>query len=376
MNLTSHGALIHGALIFAARAHDGQMRKGSQTPFFTHPAEVAQILAAAGGSPELIAAGYLHDVLEDTDVTSEALEAAFGSRVLALVRSDTEDKHLPWEARKAHTVSILSGAEPEAQMLACADKLSNLRTIRVDQLEVGEGVWSRFRRERPFQQWYYGAVLRALAPLNRLPMYQELQLLYNEVFSRDCPAFFVLETPRLLLRPWRETDAPALYEYARNPVIGTAAGWPPHTSVDESRQIIRDVFSAPETYALVSRETGLPIGAAGLLTGPAAHLPLGPDEAEIGYWLGHPHWGQGLMPEAVRALIDHAFRDLSCSALWCTRYADNHNSRRVQEKCGFSHCRTEPGPPPVEVSRLTRDDWHTSLSRPGEGCANTPSVLP
>ena len=74
-----------------------------------------------------------------------------------------------------------------------------------------------------------------------------------------------LETERLLLRPWEEADAEALFRYAQDPAIGPIAGWPPHTSVENSREIIRDVLSAPETYAVVLKESGEPIGSVGLL---------------------------------------------------------------------------------------------------------------
>ena len=74
----------------------------------------------------------------------------------------------------------------------------------------------------------------------------------------------VMETERLLLRPWRESDAEILFRYAKDPAVGPAAGWPPHTSVEESLEIIRTVFSAPETYAVVLKQTGVVIGQCGL----------------------------------------------------------------------------------------------------------------
>ena len=73
----------------------------------------------------------------------------------------------------------------------------------------------------------------------------------------------ILETERLILRPWTEDDAEECYKYAKDPLVGPIAGWPEHTSVENSRQIIRDVLSDPETYAIVLKETGLPIGSIG-----------------------------------------------------------------------------------------------------------------
>ena len=74
----------------------------------------------------------------------------------------------------------------------------------------------------------------------------------------------ILETERLILRPWNESDAEECYQYAKDPRVGPIAGWPVHTSVENTCQIIRDVLSAPETYAIVLKETGLPIGSIGL----------------------------------------------------------------------------------------------------------------
>lgn len=142
----------------------------------------------------------------------------------------------------------------------------------------------------------------------------------------------MMETHRLFLRPWREEDAEKLYEYAKDPDVGPPAGWPPHTSVENSRQIIRDVLSAKETYAVCLKD-GRPIGSVGL------HLKTDmtdrEDECELGYWIGKPFWGQGLIPEAARELLRHAFEDLGMRGVWCGYYEGNEKSRRVQQKLGF-----------------------------------------
>lgn len=77
----------------------------------------------------------------------------------------------------------------------------------------------------------------------------------------------ILETGRLILRRWEEADAEELYQYAKDPAVGPIAGWPPHTSVENSREIIRDVLTAPETYAVVLKETGKPVGSIGIMFG-------------------------------------------------------------------------------------------------------------
>ena len=120
-----------------------------------------------------------------------------------------------------------------------------------------------------------------------------------------------LETSRLLLRPWEETDAESLYRYAKDPAVGPIAGWPPHTSVENSREVIRSILFAPETYAVVLKQTGEPVGSIGLMFGDTVHsADIADGEAEIGYWIGVPFWGQGLSPEAVRRLLRHGFEDL------------------------------------------------------------------
>ena len=147
----------------------------------------------------------------------------------------------------------------------------------------------------------------------------------------------ILQTERLLLRPWRDKDAEDLYSYAGDPAVGPPAGWPPHTDVENSRQIIRDILSAPETYAVCLKASGRPIGSVGLHRNDLAQLA---DEYELGYWIGRPFWGQGLIPEAARELLRYAFEDLGMNRIWCGYYAGNDKSKRVQEKLGFVYHHT------------------------------------
>ncbi|MGI5979651.1 MAG: GNAT family N-acetyltransferase [Oscillospiraceae bacterium] len=175
----------------------------------------------------------------------------------------------------------------------------------------------------------------------------------------------ILETKRLILRPWAEEDAKELFRYAQDPRIGPAAGWPAHTSVEESREIIcSGALSEPETYAVVLRETGKPVGSVGIIRPPRVSSPA-EDEAEIGYWIGVPYWGQGLIPEAVRELLRRCFAELGCSAVWCGYYDGNEKSKRVQEKCDFRYHHTEKDVPcPLmgdirteHFTRIERGEW-------------------
>ncbi|MDD6313160.1 MAG: GNAT family N-acetyltransferase, partial [Firmicutes bacterium] len=141
-----------------------------------------------------------------------------------------------------------------------------------------------------------------------------------------------METQRLLLRPWKEEDAESLYKYACDVRVGPIAGWNPHKSVEESRQIIKDILSADGTYAVVLKETSEPVGSIGLMLGKNSNLDLSENEAEIGYWIGVPYWGRGLIPEATNELIRYAFEELNIERLWCGYFDGNEKSKRCQEK--------------------------------------------
>ncbi len=146
----------------------------------------------------------------------------------------------------------------------------------------------------------------------------------------------MIETERLILRPWREEDAEALYKYACDPDIGPIAGWAVHTSVENSLEIICTVFAAPETYAIVLKETNEPVGCCGIMFANSLHTAdMEQQEVEIGYWIGKPYWGKGLVPEAVKAILARCFNELELKAVWCGYYEGNLKSKRVCEKCGF-----------------------------------------
>lgn len=152
----------------------------------------------------------------------------------------------------------------------------------------------------------------------------------------------ILETERLILRPWQDSDAQELYKYAKDDRVGPIAGWPPHTSEENSLEIIHTVLSDPETYAVVLKETNKAVGSVGIMFKDSTHSALiKDDEAEIGYWIGVPYGGQGLIPEAVRELQHRCFEDLGLNGVWCGYYDGNQKSKRVQEKCGFVYHHTE-----------------------------------
>ena len=168
----------------------------------------------------------------------------------------------------------------------------------------------------------------------------------------------MIETERLILRPWREDDAQALYKYASDPDVGPPAGWPPHTSVDYSLDIIRTVFAAPEIYAVCLKD-GSPVGCIGLSLNGSTDMTDRDDECELGFWIGKPFWGQGMIPEAARTILRHAFDDLGMRAVWCGYYEGNEKSKRTQEKLGFIYQYTTEG---LELKYLNEiRTGHTNL---------------
>lgn len=138
-------------------------------------------------------------------------------------------------------------------------------------------------------------------------------------------------TKRLILRSWEESDAEQLYQYAKDSRVGPIAGWPVHTSIENSLEIIRNVLSVKDTYAVCLKEDNKAVGSIGLIPPAQAHTKVKDDELEIGYWIGVPFWGKGLIPEAIRRMQEYAFEELGCSALWCGYYDGNEKSRRCRK---------------------------------------------
>ena len=158
------------------------------------------------------------------------------------------------------------------------------------------------------------------------------------LWARELSA--AIETERLILRPWREDDSDDCFRYASDERVGPIAGWPAHKDVGETKAVIRDILCVPETYAVVWKATGEVIGSIGLMMRGVTDMTEREDECELGYWLGVPWWGKGLMPEAASALLRRAFGELGMCAVWCGYYEGNDRSRRVQEKLGFAYHHT------------------------------------
>jgi len=152
--------LVSDAMIFAARAHDGMLRKGTNRPYIVHPAEVLAIAATLTDDPEILAAALLHDVMEDCGVSEETLAARFGVRVARMVRSETQERNgdpgETWLARKQGAVKRIGRGSREVKIIALSDKLSNMRAIHRDYDRDGERLFFRFHQhDKALHAWYY-----------------------------------------------------------------------------------------------------------------------------------------------------------------------------------------------------------------------------
>lgn len=148
-----------------------------------------------------------------------------------------------------------------------------------------------------------------------------------------------LETERLILRPFQETDLEDLYAYASVEGVGESAGWPHHTSMETSRRVLESFIRGRNIFAVVWKETGRVIGSLGLHESWTEQEPeyRGLRCVEIGYVLAKEFWGRGLMTEAVKRVIRYCFEECCLDALTICHFEENDRSRRVIEKCGFRY---------------------------------------
>lgn len=183
--------LLAEAIRYAAEAHSGQTRKGCGVPYIVHPMEVAAIAAGMTEDRHVIAAAVLHDVLEDTPCTAEAIRDLFGEDVLSLIMGDTEDKREgmdprdSWLLRKQETVDyVRNRASLRERIVVLSDKLANLRSLLRDHARLGDALWQRFNQKDPaMHKWYYLSVVRACEGLEDTDAYRECMELIDRLFG-------------------------------------------------------------------------------------------------------------------------------------------------------------------------------------------------
>lgn len=176
--------MIHASIMFAAEAHNSQLRKGTELPYIIHPLEVAQILSYIHAPKEVIVAGILHDTLEDTQVTYQDLIHHFGETIAALVLECSNTCDGSWRTRKQQTVTKLKTTNNQnVALILCADKVSNLRSIVYDVNAIGSDIWARFSAPKEDVLWYYEQLEKAITHRHELPsnLTQEYIILYQKL---------------------------------------------------------------------------------------------------------------------------------------------------------------------------------------------------
>lgn len=183
--------LVSEAMIFAAGAHDGMLRKGSHVPYILHPAEVAAIAATLTDDPAVLAAAVLHDVIEDCGVSAQTLAQRFGERVAELVLLETQqhsgDPRLTWEARKCGALEQIARGGRDVKIIALSDKLSNMRSIHRDYLREGKNTFTRFHQhDMQKHAWYYRSCAALLRDeLGGTEAWRELCMRIDKVFGTE-----------------------------------------------------------------------------------------------------------------------------------------------------------------------------------------------
>ncbi len=179
----------------------------------------------------------------------------------------------------------------------------------------------------------------------------------------------ILETERLILRPWKASDLEDFYEYASVDGVGQMAGWNPHKSIEESRGILDRFIAGSHQFALELKENGKVIGSLGIESSERRGLPepyASQPGRELGYVLSKDYWGRGLMTEAVRRAIRYCFEEAGCEFLTINYYQENLRSARVAEKCGFRPLLLVAGYPTLygtttaHLTILEKQQWESS----------------
>lgn len=184
--------LVSKAIIFATKAHDGMRRKSSSIPYIIHPLEAAVIVSTMTEDQEVIAAAVLHDVVEDTQITSEQILSEFGKRVQELVASETENKRneipsqLSWKIRKEESLEVLKNAtDINVLKVWLGDKLANVRSLYEEYKLKGNDLWLKFnQKDQNEQAWYYFSIAEYTKKLSNYRAWQEYNDLIKIIFEK------------------------------------------------------------------------------------------------------------------------------------------------------------------------------------------------
>lgn len=181
------------AKIFAINAHMGQVRKNEpDKPMIIHPISVGMLLEEYGYDESVVAAGYLHDVVEDTKYTIKDIENEFGKDIANLVMTASEpDKSLSWEARKKHTIEATKKLSLRNKLVICADKINNLEDLMLKFQKTGMRDFSSFKKGENQQKWYYTNIYDSLIYTEdeNLPIFKRLKKVLDNVFNEKEDAY-------------------------------------------------------------------------------------------------------------------------------------------------------------------------------------------
>ena len=183
--------VVEKAIIYAAEKHAGQVRKMAGTPYILHPCEVGEIISTITDDLDTIAAGILHDTIEDCDADPREIKELFGARVSALVQSESEDKmserppEETWMARKEESLIMLRlTKDRDVKIMWLADKLSNIRSFYRGKQQYGEELWNFFHQKDPkMYEWYYRTVADCVKELSDTEAYKEYTELVDKTFG-------------------------------------------------------------------------------------------------------------------------------------------------------------------------------------------------
>ena len=184
--------MLDKAIKYASNVHKGMYRKGSKQPYIFHPIEVLSLTSLMSDDEDVLCAAVLHDTIEDTNITYEDLKKDFNKRVAELVKQESEDKSgninkdATWKQRKLETIEHLRSIDDkDAKIICLADKVSNLRSFHLLQLQVEEKMWDNFNMHDPkMHYWYYKELAKALIDLKEFAVYKEYLYLIDTIFSK------------------------------------------------------------------------------------------------------------------------------------------------------------------------------------------------
>ena len=174
------------AVRFAWRVHQGQLRKGTATPYLSHPLAVASLVLEDGGDEDEAIAGLLHDAIEDGGgrPVLEQIRSEFGDKVASIVWACSDTDQIPkppWEERKRAYIEHVREAPAEVRRVSSADKLHNARAILKDYREIGDELWTRFTATREQTLWYYRELVKAFQEAGGGRLTDELSLVVSQL---------------------------------------------------------------------------------------------------------------------------------------------------------------------------------------------------